>query len=52
MQECFGELGYRDGDFPQAEAAARTVLALPIYAELTEPQQRYVVNQIDEFYAS
>ncbi|MBI3797126.1 MAG: DegT/DnrJ/EryC1/StrS family aminotransferase [Deltaproteobacteria bacterium] len=51
MQECFGELGYRDGDFPQAESAARTVLALPIYAELTEPQQRYVVSQIDEFYA-
>ena len=43
-------LGYRQGDFPQAEAAARESLALPIYAELTEGQQRYVVHQIREFY--
>jgi dTDP-4-amino-4,6-dideoxygalactose transaminase len=52
VQECFHDLGYREGDFPQAESAARTALALPIYAELTEPQQRYVVSQIAEFYAS
>jgi dTDP-4-amino-4,6-dideoxygalactose transaminase len=50
VQECFGDLGYRSGDFPHAEAAARESLALPVYPEITEEQQRYVVNQIKEFY--
>lgn len=50
VQECFKELGYIVGDFPEAEAASRESLALPIYPELTEAQQRYVVNEIREFY--
>lgn len=50
LQECFRDLGYQLGDFPHAEAAARESLALPVYPELTEAQQRYVVSQISEFY--
>jgi dTDP-4-amino-4,6-dideoxygalactose transaminase len=50
LQECFSDLGYQQGDFPHAEAAARESLALPVYPELTEAQQRYVVTWIGEFY--
>jgi dTDP-4-amino-4,6-dideoxygalactose transaminase len=52
QQECFRDLGYREGDFPESERAARETLALPIYAELNADQQRYVVAQIRAFYAA
>jgi dTDP-4-amino-4,6-dideoxygalactose transaminase len=52
LQKCFCDLGYREGDFPQAEAAARESLALPVYPEITEDQQQYVVTQIKNFYVN
>jgi dTDP-4-amino-4,6-dideoxygalactose transaminase len=49
-QECFRNLGHGEGAIPEAEAAARESLALPIYGELTEGQQDMVVDAIVGFY--
>ncbi len=49
-QPCFKNLGYKKSDLPQSVRASREVLALPIYPEITEEQQRYVVDAIREFY--
>ena len=52
LQECFKHLGYREGDFPIAEEASKHVLAIPMYPELTEDKQEYVVSKIAEFYVN
>lgn len=49
-QECFRYLGYKDGDFPRAEKAARETLAIPIYPELSEAQKDYILQAINDFY--
>jgi dTDP-4-amino-4,6-dideoxygalactose transaminase len=51
LQPCFKDLGYERGSFPHSERAADEVLSLPIYPELTEAQQQYVVDQVAAFYA-
>ena len=50
-QPCFEYLGYKSGDFPEAERAARETLALPIYPEISREAQQYVVNCIEEFFS-
>ncbi len=49
-QECFAQLGYRSGQFPHSEYAAKHTLALPVYPELDEHMQRYTVQQIARFF--
>ena len=51
LQESLSFLGYKAGDFPVAEAAAREVLALPIYPELRDDEVSIVVDAIRTFYA-
>jgi dTDP-4-amino-4,6-dideoxygalactose transaminase len=46
LQECFQELGYREDDLPQSELASQEVLSLPVFPELTEAEQDYVIKQI------
>ncbi len=50
LQECFADLGGRPGDCPEAEAAAREVLSIPIYPELTDSQQAYVAEAIRDVF--
>lgn len=50
LQECFKDLGYLKGDFPEAEKASGSVISLPVYPELTDEQQEYIVEKISGFF--
>lgn len=50
LQPCFQRWGGRAGDCPEAERAAEEVLALPLFPELTEEMQQYVVSKVAGFY--
>jgi dTDP-4-amino-4,6-dideoxygalactose transaminase len=50
FQEAYRPLGYRAGQFPVAEAAAREILCPPMFPELTEGEVRTVAGAIQAFY--
>ncbi|MCX5694169.1 MAG: DegT/DnrJ/EryC1/StrS family aminotransferase [Candidatus Omnitrophica bacterium] len=49
LQKCFKYLGYKAGDFPQAEKAAKQTFTLPIYPELTKEEKDYIIQTVKEF---
>jgi dTDP-4-amino-4,6-dideoxygalactose transaminase len=51
LQPVFSYLGYAKGDLPEAERAAREVIALPMFPELRQEEQQWVVESIAEFYS-
>jgi dTDP-4-amino-4,6-dideoxygalactose transaminase len=51
LQPSFAYRGYGEGDLPESERASREVLALPMFPELTEREQSWVVETIAEFYS-
>jgi dTDP-4-amino-4,6-dideoxygalactose transaminase len=51
LQPCFAYLGYLEGDLPESEKATREVLALPMFPELREEEQKWVVESIADFYS-
>ncbi len=51
LQECFAHFGYARGDFPEAEKAALTSLALPVYPELKKVEKDYIIRSVREFFS-
>jgi len=51
LQPCFAYLGYQEGQLPESERAAREVLSLPVFPELTRTQQDEVINAVRDFCA-
>ncbi|MDT5294375.1 MAG: hypothetical protein QOJ76_1255 [Acidobacteriota bacterium] len=51
LQPAYAALGYKAGDFPEAERQSRRALSLPMFAELTEQQIEYVAESLGDFHA-
>jgi len=52
LQNCFKELGYKEGNLPVAERLCREVLSLPVYPELKQEQIEYVAKKVLKFYGA
>ncbi len=50
LQPCFSYLGYKEGDFPVSEKAAREVISLPVFPELTPSQRERILEALKTFY--
>jgi dTDP-4-amino-4,6-dideoxygalactose transaminase len=51
MQQAFGYLGYREGDFPVSESLSRRIVSLPVFPEMTAEERRMVIGEIASFFA-
>ena len=50
LQKAAAHLGYKAGDFPNAETQAEKILTLPIYHELTDQEVQTVVGLVRSYY--
>jgi len=50
LQECYADLGHREGDLPHSEKRAKQVLSIPVYPYLTESEQSYIIESIKGFF--
>jgi dTDP-4-amino-4,6-dideoxygalactose transaminase len=46
LQECYKSLGYKEGNLPVTEKNAREVVSIPVYPELAEEEQSFVIETI------
>jgi dTDP-4-amino-4,6-dideoxygalactose transaminase len=51
LQKAYEHLGYKEGSFPVSEKMAQEILSLPMYPELTDDQQKQVVERIIELFS-
>jgi len=49
LQKAYKDLGYKEGDLPNAEYLSHRTFAIPMFAELTDEEKKYIVNSIKEF---
>ena len=49
LQEAYRSLGYREGDCPNAEYLAKHCVSLPMFPELTDEEQEYIIEKCNEF---
>ncbi|KPL04539.1 MAG: transcriptional regulator [candidate division Zixibacteria bacterium SM23_73_2] len=49
LQECYRYLGYKKGDFPNSEIRSEEVISIPVFPELTEEEQEFVIEKIKDF---
>ncbi len=50
LQDCFKDLGYKEGDFPVAENTSKNILSLPIFPEITEEEVDFMLTKIENFF--
>ena len=49
LQDCYKDLGFKEGDFPIAEEISKTELSIPMYYGMTDEEIQYVIDAINEF---
>lgn len=49
LQECYKDLGFKEGDYPIAEEISKTELSIPMYYGMTDEEIQYVIDKINEY---